>query len=91
MLSTSCPVCTLLLPFSPGSNGHACLTWVFLTIHQFPNELLIDSAHFGTAATCSHCEVVKPCILEEGKKQADAKEAGRVEARAGLVGGDVAQ
>lgn len=69
MPSTSCPVCTLPLPFSPGSNGHACLTWVSLTIHQFPNELLIDSAHLGTAATCSHCEVVKPCILEKGKNK----------------------
>lgn len=63
VLSASHPVSTLPFPCSPGSGGHSFLTWVTLTIHQFPNELLIDSAHLGIAATCSHCEVVKPRIL----------------------------
>lgn len=51
------------LPLQPSGGGHSFLTWVALAIHQFPDELLIDSAHLGTAATCSHCEVVKPRIL----------------------------
>ena len=53
----------------PSSDGHPWLTWVPLTIHQLSNELLIGSAHLGTAATCSHREVVKPCILKRTESQ----------------------
>ena len=61
----------------PSSDGHPWLTWVPLTIHQLSNELLIGSAHLGAAATCSHREVVKPCILEEDGKPADGAGLGQ--------------
>lgn len=72
VLSAPLPIRTLPVPCCPGTDGHSSfLTWVALTVHQFPNELLIDSAHLGTAATCSHCEVVKPCVLGDDRKHSD--------------------
>ena len=74
----------------PSSDGHPCLTWVSLTIHQLSNELLIGSAHLGTAATRSHCEVVKPRILEVDGKPADGaglgENGGRTSKGASLKG-----
>lgn len=61
----------------PSSEGSLWLTWVSLTIHQLSNELLISRAHLCTAATCSHCEVVKPCILEEDGKPSDGEGLGK--------------
>lgn len=72
-LTNSYPATTL----QPSSDGHPRLTWVSLTIHQLSNELLIGSAHLGTAATCSHCEVVKPRILEKDGKPPDGTELGK--------------
>lgn len=92
MLSASHPVSTLPVLCSPGTDGHSSfLTWVALTIHQFPNELLIDSAHLGTAATCSHCEVVKPCILGNDRKYSDANVVRGGQARSEFGAGDAAQ
>lgn len=73
LLTHSYPATTL----QPSSDGHPRLTWVSLTIHQLSNELLIGSAHLGTAATCSHCEVIKPCILEKDGKPPDGAGLGK--------------
>lgn len=46
------------------------LTWVSLTVHQLANELLVGSPHPGAAAARSHCEVIKPRVLEEAREPA---------------------